>query len=70
MAATDQQIVDAARDSLLRILETDSADWTEGERQQRQLEIDRLESIITKFDAKASNAAGRRPFMGIKRVNY
>jgi len=60
MAATNQQIVDAARDSLLRILATDSAEWSEGERRQRQLEIDRLEGIISKFDAKTARSGGRQ----------
>jgi len=69
MAATDQQIVDAARDSLLRILETDTTEWSEGERRQQQLEIDRLEAVITKFEAKAGRSAGRRIFSPMTRVD-
>lgn len=68
MAATDQQIADEARDSLLRILQTDTSNWSEGERRQQQLEIDRLENIITKFEAKA-NRSGRRIFNPVRRVN-
>ena len=69
VAATNQQIADKARDSLARILDTDTTAWSEGERRQQQLEIDRLEAIITKFEAKATRAAGRRIFQPIKRVN-
>ncbi len=68
MAASDQAIADAARDSLKRILDTDSAAWSEGERRQQMIEIDRLESIISKFEAKA-NRSGRRIFSPITRVN-
>lgn len=68
MAATDQQIANEARDSLLRILATDTANWSEGERRQQQLEIDRLEGIITKFEAKASRS-GRRIFNPVRKVD-
>jgi hypothetical protein len=67
MAATDQAIADAARNSLLRILETDTTSWSEGERNQHQLEVDRLEAVITSFEAKA-NRSGRRIFSPIKPV--
>jgi hypothetical protein len=69
MAATDQQIADAARNSLARILDTDSAEWSEGERRQRALEIDRLTNVITDFEGKAARSAGRRIFSPVKRVN-
>jgi hypothetical protein len=69
MAASDQQIADNARDALNRILEADTSEWSEGERRQSMLEIDRLEDIITKFEAKASRSAGRRIFSPIKPVN-
>lgn len=69
MAATDQQIADNARDSLNRILQTDSSEWSEGERKQRALEIDRLQEIITTFEAKAARSSGRRIFAPITRVN-
>ena len=69
MAASDQAIADAARDSLARILATDTVMWGEGERRQQQLEIDRLESIITKFESKAARSAGRRIFAPITRVD-
>jgi len=69
MPATDQQIADKARDSLARILDTDSTAWSEGERRQQQLEIDRLENIITKFEAKAARSSGRKIFSPIVKVN-
>lgn len=69
MAATDQQIADAARDSLARILATDSSAWSEGERRQQMLEVDRLETVISKFEAKAARSGGRRIFQPVKRVN-
>jgi hypothetical protein len=53
MSASDQTIADNARDALNRILQTDTTEWSEGERRQSMLEIDRLEDIITKFEAKA-----------------
>lgn len=67
MAATDQAIADAARNSLLRILETDTTSWSEGERNQQQLELDRLEGIITTFEAKAART-GRRIFVPVRPV--
>lgn len=69
MAATDQQIADAARDSLQRILATDTAEWSEGQRKQRQLEIDRLTNVISDFEAKAARGSGRRILNPITRVN-
>jgi hypothetical protein len=69
MAASNQSIADAARDSLARILATDSAMWSEGERRQQMIEVDRLESIITKFEAKAARSGGRRVFSPIARVD-
>lgn len=69
MAASDQQIADNARDALNRILQTDSSQWSEGEREQQMLEIDRLEAIISKFEAKAARASGRPLFSPIRRVN-
>lgn len=69
MAASDQAIADAARDSLARILATDTAEWSEGQRRQRQLEIDKLTDTIDRFEAKAAHSGGRRIFSPMKRVN-
>lgn len=68
MAATDQQIANAARDSLKRILDTDMSSMSEDRRQLQQLEIDRLEGIISKFEAKA-NRSSRRICHPVTRVN-
>lgn len=68
MAASDQTIADKARDSLARILDTDTTGWSQGELRQQQLEIAQLEQIITKFEAKASRS-GRRIFSPITRVD-
>jgi hypothetical protein len=69
MSASNQTIADNARDALNRILQTDTTEWSEGERRQSMLEIDRLEDIITKFEAKAARSAGRRIFSPIVPVN-
>lgn len=69
MAASNQQIADNARDSLNRILQTDVSEWSEGQRRARQLEIDRLQDIITNFELKAARSSGRRIFSPVRRVN-
>lgn len=68
MAATDQQLADAARNSLLRILETDTSSWSEGQRQQQQLQISELQKTISEFEAKAARS-GRRLFFPVTKVN-
>lgn len=69
MAATDQQLADAARDSLARILATDTAEWSEGERRQRQIEIAELRNTVTEFEAKAARSSGRRIFFPVTPVD-
>jgi hypothetical protein len=69
MTATDTQILNAAKDSLLRILETDTSSWGEGERNQSQLEINRLETLIANYEKKIASASGRRLHMPMRRVN-
>jgi hypothetical protein len=68
MAATDQDIADAARDSLARILLTDTSGWTEGQRQQQMIQIKDLRDTISEFEAKAARSAGRRIFSPITPV--
>lgn len=68
MAASDQAIANAARDSLKRILDTDTSSWSEGQRQAQQLEIDRLTNVISEFEAKA-NRGSRRIFSPVQRVD-
>jgi len=69
MSVTDQQLLDAARESLLRILATDSAEWSESKRMQRQLEIDKLQTLVDRLEEKVAASQGRRLFQPIRRVN-
>lgn len=69
MAATDQQILDEARDSLLRILTTDTSTWSEAQRSQQQLEIKELRALITDYESKVASAAGRQILAPVRRVN-
>lgn len=69
MATTNQQILDAARSSLLRILQTDTSSWSEGERQKQSLEIRDLEAIIARYEPKVAAESGRRIFQPITRVD-
>ena len=69
MAVTDQELANAARDSLARILTTDTSSWSEGDRRQQQLEIDKLDAIISRYEAKASRSQGRSIFVPIRRVD-
>jgi hypothetical protein len=54
MAASDQQILDAARDRLLAILTGGVAEFREGNDEARMLEIDRLESLIEKYEGRVA----------------
>jgi len=65
---TDADLATAAREALARILATDTAEWGEGERRQRQLEISELRNTITEFEAKAARS-GRRIFAPVRRVD-
>jgi hypothetical protein len=69
MAATDQQILNEAKDSLLRILQTDTSSWSESQRNQQQLEIDKLERLIDRYETKTAAAGGRSVFQPIRRIN-
>jgi len=68
MAATDQEILDAAKDSLARILATDTSAWGEAQRNQQQLQIDKLEGLITRYERKTSASAGRRILTGVRPI--
>lgn len=68
MAATDQQILDSAKDSLYRILSADTAEWFEGGHRQRLLEIDRLQRVIDVYEKRVS-AGSRRAFMPIRSIS-
>jgi len=69
MAATAQQQLDAANDSLLRILQTDTSSWSESGRAQQQIRISELNDLIEKLETKVAQAAGRRIFSPVRRVN-
>lgn len=69
MTATDQQILNEAKDSLLRILQTDTSSWSEGERTQQQQQISQLQSLIDRYEKKVASAAGRRLHRPIRRTN-
>lgn len=69
MAATAQQQLDAANDSLLRILQTDTSQWSESGRAQQQIQIRDLQNLIDNLEAKVSSQAGRRIFGPVRRVN-
>jgi hypothetical protein len=58
MAATDQQIVDAARDSLLAIIEGRSEEFREASESVKTIEIQRLTNVITTFEARVAAASG------------
>jgi len=69
MAATAQQQLDAANDSLLRILETDSSQWSESGRMQQQLAITDLNKLIHSLEQKVVGQAGRSFLSPIRRVS-
>lgn len=70
MSVTDQQMLDKAKDSLARILDTDTRSWTKGDKQQHALEIDRLERLIEKYERRVTAANGNRQiFSPIRRID-
>jgi hypothetical protein len=70
MAATAQQQLNAANDSLLRILETDTSQWSESGRAQQQLQIRDLNALIERLESKIASQSGRRIFGPVRRVDY
>ena len=69
MAASDTEILNSAKDSLKRILDTDTSNWSEGERRQQQLEIDRLVNVIDRYEQKTAATAGRKLHFPVGRVD-
>lgn len=69
MAATAQQQLDAANDSLLRILQTDTSQWSESGRAQHQLQIRDLQNLISNLETKVAGQSGRRIIGPVRRVN-
>ena len=68
MAATAQQQLDAANDSLLRILQTDTSQWSESGRMQQQIQIRDLQNLIDNLETKVAAQSGRRIIGPIRRV--
>jgi hypothetical protein len=68
MVATAQQQLDAANDSLLRILQTDTSNWSEQGRAQQQLQIRDLHALIESLETKLAQQSGRRIFSPVRRV--
>ena len=62
-------VFDAANDSLLRILQTDTSSWSESGRAQQQIRISELNDLIEKLETKVAQATGRRIFSPVRRVN-
>lgn len=69
MAATAQQQLDAANDSLLRILQTDTSQWSESGRAQQQIQIRDLQALIDHLETKVAAQAGRSFLAPIRRVS-
>jgi hypothetical protein len=69
MAATAQQQLDAANDSLLRILQTDTSQWSEAGRMQQQIQIRDLQNLIDNLETKVSAQSGRRIIAPVRRVS-
>lgn len=68
MAATAQQQLDAANDSLLRILNTDTSQWSESGRMQHQIQIRDLQNLIDHLETKVAAQSGRSFISPIRRV--
>lgn len=58
MVATDQQILDAARDALYAILLGKSEEFREGNESARLLRIQELRGTIQEYEAKIAAASG------------
>lgn len=69
MATTDQELYDSARAALNNILDGNVAEFYEGSERARLLEIDRLEKIIEKYEAKL-NAASHQILRPIRRGRF
>lgn len=68
MAATDQQLLDAARDSLLAILEGRAEEFREASQSARLLAIDKLQATIERLESRVA-AANYSPFKQIREVD-
>lgn len=58
MAPTNQELLDKARTALGRVLDSDAAEWGEGGHRIKNLELDRLQKLITDLEAKVAAQSG------------
>lgn len=69
MAATDQELLDAARDKLLEVITGGVEAFGEGGESARILQIEKLESLIQRLEARI-NATNGNVFKPIREVSY
>lgn len=69
MVASNSQILNEAKDSLLRILQTDTSSWSQQQLQQQQLSIRELRELIADYESKTAAQAGRAIISPVRRVN-
>ena len=58
MAATDQEILDAAKDALKDILTGRTEEFSDGDERARTLRIRELQAVIQEYEQKVNAAAG------------
>ena len=67
MTATDQQILDAAKDAMLDILNGRTEEFQDGNEKARTLRIAELKSVIQEYESKV-NAVSGNVFRPIREV--
>ena len=67
MAATDSQILDALRDTFLRVAQLDAQSASESLRSVGYRSLTELQDAIDRLEAKVQRAAGRRIFQPVRR---
>lgn len=67
---TNQELLDAARCSLKRILDTDTSSWSESGRAQQQIQIRDQMALIDRLETKVAAQSGRRIFGPVRRVDF
>lgn len=69
MSATDQQLLDALRDSYLRIVNSDASQWAEGARSMGYQSLKEMGDEIERWQKRIDAAAGRQIFFPMTHVN-
>jgi len=69
MAATAQQLLDEANDSLLRIMQTDTSSWSESGRQQQQIQIRDLKELRKELQNEIATQSRGSIVRPVRRVN-